>query len=73
MNSVAELQSCSGWQEAGTKGGGVNLTLAVALMALVAWIILGFVVPVGAGWVHLLLALGMILLVRRVVAGKSAW
>lgn len=42
-------------------------------MALVAWIILGFVVPVGAGWVHLLLALGMILLVRRVVTGKNAW
>ncbi|MBI1722521.1 MAG: hypothetical protein HYR48_01270 [Gemmatimonadetes bacterium] len=51
----------------------MNLTLAVAFMALVAWVILGFVVPVGAGWVHLLLALGMILLVRRVVTGKKAW
>ena len=51
----------------------MNLTLAVALMALVAWVVLGFVVPVGAGWVHLLLALGMILLVRRVVTGPKAW
>ena len=51
----------------------VNLTLAVALMALVAWIVLGFVVPVGAGWVHLFLALGAILLVRRVVTGRRAW
>lgn len=51
----------------------VNLTLAVALVALVAWIVLGFVVPVGSGWVHLLLALAMILLIRRVVTGKQAW
>jgi hypothetical protein len=51
----------------------MNLTLAVALAALVAWIVLGFVVPVGAGWVHLLLALGVMLLVRRVVTGKHAW
>ena len=51
----------------------MNLTLAVALMALVAWIVLGFVVPIGSGWVHLLLALAMILLIRRVVTGKQAW
>ena len=51
----------------------MNLTLAVALMALVAWVLLGFVVPVGAGWVHLLLAFGMILLVRRVVTGRRSW
>ncbi|MEK6768357.1 MAG: hypothetical protein AABY85_05130 [Gemmatimonadota bacterium] len=51
----------------------VNLTLAVALMALVAWIVLGFLVPLGAGWVHLLLAAGVMLLVRRVVTGRQAW
>ena len=51
----------------------MNLTLAVALMALVAWIVLGFLVPLGAGWVHLLLAAGMMLLVRRVVTGRQAW
>jgi uncharacterized membrane protein len=50
----------------------VNLTLAAALVALGLWILFGFVVPVGAGWIHLLLALGMILLIRRVVTGKEA-
>ncbi|MDO8665955.1 MAG: hypothetical protein Q7J79_05040 [Gemmatimonadales bacterium] len=51
----------------------MNLTLAVALMALVAWIVIGFLVPLGAGWVHLLLAAGVMLLVRRVVTGRRAW
>lgn len=59
------------WRKA--KEDTVNLTLAVALMALVAWIVLGFLVPLGAGWVHLLLAAGVMLLVRRVVTGRQAW
>lgn len=50
----------------------MNLTLASALIALAAWIVLGFVIPVGAGWPHLLLGLGAILLVRRVVTGPKA-
>lgn len=50
----------------------VNLTLIVGLLALALWIIFGFVVPVGAGWVHLLLALAMTLFVRRVVTGPGA-
>ena len=51
----------------------MNLSLVVGLLCLILWIVLGFVVPVGAGWVHLLLAAGVLLLVRRVVTGKSAW
>lgn len=50
----------------------MNLTLAIALLALALWIVFGFVVPVGAGWIHLLLALGMALLIRRVATGREA-
>ena len=50
-----------------------NVTLIVALLALIAWLVLGFVVPVGAGWPHLLLPLGVILLIRRVVVGPARW
>lgn len=43
-----------------------------ALIALVLWIVFGFVVPVGAGWVHLLLAVALVLFIRRVVTGPEA-
>jgi hypothetical protein len=42
----------------------MNATLAIATVCLVAWIILGFVIPVGIGAVHLLLAVAAVLLVR---------
>lgn len=42
------------------------------LVALALWVLFGFVVPVGAGWVHLLLALALVLLIRRVVTGPEA-
>jgi hypothetical protein len=42
----------------------VNWTLPVALLALLLWVIFGFLVPVGVGAVHLLLAVGTTLLVR---------
>jgi hypothetical protein len=44
-----------------------NLSLALGLVALVAWLVLGFLIPLGAGWIHLLLAAGVMLLVRAVV------
>jgi hypothetical protein len=50
----------------------VNLTLAAAIIALILWVLFGFIVPVGAGWIHLLLPLGMALLIRRVVTGPAA-
>lgn len=50
----------------------VNLTLVAALLALALWIALGFVLPVGAGWVHLFLAVGTVLLIRRIVTGPRA-
>lgn len=51
----------------------VNLTLALGLFSLVLWIALVFLLPVPAGWPHLFLAAGVILLIRRVVTGRSAW
>ena len=38
--------------------------LLVALVSLAAWIVFGFVMPVGVGAVHLLLAIGTTALVR---------
>jgi hypothetical protein len=51
----------------------MNVSLGAALLLLAAWVVLAFVVPVGAGWPHLLLAAGVILLIRRVVTGPKAW
>lgn len=42
----------------------MNATLAIAIVCLAGWIVLGFVVPIGIGAVHLLLAVGAVLLVR---------
>ncbi len=42
----------------------MNATLAIAIVCLAAWIVVGFVVPIGIGAVHLLLAIGSLLLVR---------
>ena len=51
----------------------MNRSLALGLVALALWITFGFVIPVGAGWIHLLLGLGVVLLARRVVTGRTAW
>ena len=40
-----------------------TLSLAAAILALVLWIVLAFVLALPAGWVHLFLALGTTLLV----------
>ncbi len=42
----------------------MRLTLLGALTLLVAWVIFGFITPVGVGAIHLLLAAGVTLLVR---------
>lgn len=51
----------------------MNPSLIGGILALVVWILGAFIVPVGAGWIHLFLALGVILLIRRVVTGPKAW
>jgi hypothetical protein len=42
----------------------LNLTLAIAVICLVAWVLVAFVTPVGIGQVHLLLGAGVTLYVR---------
>jgi len=49
-----------------------RLLLALGLACLVLWIVLGFVVPVGAGWPHLFLGAAALLLIRRVVGRGGA-
>jgi hypothetical protein len=51
----------------------MNVSLVLGLLCLAGWIVLAFVIPVGAGWVHLFLAAGVILLIRRVVTGRREW
>ncbi|HET7040662.1 MAG TPA: hypothetical protein VFI13_01525 [Gemmatimonadales bacterium] len=40
------------------------MTLLVAVLSLVAWVVFAFILKVGPGAIHLLLALGGTLLVR---------
>ena len=49
----------------------MNPSLAAALLALAVWVALAFVFHVEAGWVHLLMAAGVVLLIRRVVTGPK--
>jgi hypothetical protein len=51
----------------------VNISLIAGILALLAWIFLVFLHPLHTGWVHLLLGLGVVLLIRRVVTGRAAW
>jgi hypothetical protein len=51
----------------------MNVSLVVGLLCVAVWILLAFVVPVGAGWPHLFLAAGVIFLIRRVVTGRREW
>ncbi len=51
----------------------MNLSLVVGVVSLLVWIFLAFIHPLATGWIHLLLALGVVLLVRRVVTGRRAW
>jgi Flp pilus assembly protein TadB len=42
----------------------LTITLAIAVVCLVAWALLAFVTPVGIGQVHVLLGAGVTLYVR---------
>lgn len=48
----------------------MNLSLVLAITSLVLWIILGFVTPVAAGWVHLFYAASVMLVARRIMVGS---
>ena len=47
----------------------MTLSLVLALLSFALWIVLGFVTPVAAGWVHLFYAAAVILIARRVLVG----
>ena len=51
----------------------MNLSLILGIISLLLWIVLLFILHVPAGWPHLFLAAGVILLIRRVVTGRHAW
>jgi len=48
-------------------------SLGLGLLSLAAWFVGVWIIPVHAGWIHLFLAAGVILLIRRVVVRRSAW
>jgi hypothetical protein len=48
-------------------------SLGLALLSLAVWITGIWFVPVHAGWIHLFLGAGVLLLVRRIVVGRDAW
>lgn len=47
----------------------MNLTLFAAVVMLLLWIVLAFVLALPSGWVHGFYAAGWILLARRVIVG----
>jgi len=51
----------------------MNRTLILGVLCLAGWIVGVWILPVHAAWIHLLLAAGLILLIRRVVAGRTSW
>lgn len=48
----------------------MNLSVVLAMVSFLLWILLGFVTPVAAGWVHLFYAAGIILIARRILVGR---
>ncbi|MGH7533413.1 MAG: hypothetical protein ACREL4_09000 [Gemmatimonadales bacterium] len=48
-----------------------SLTLAAAIVSLALWVTFAFVLKVGSGAIHLLLALGVTLLVRWIALGNA--
>jgi uncharacterized membrane protein YhdT len=51
----------------------MNWSLGLGVLFLAVWVTGTFISPVHAGWIHAFLAAGVILLIRRVVTGRSAW
>jgi hypothetical protein len=49
----------------------MNLSLVLAIASFVVWIIVGFVSPIAAGWVHLFYAATVMLLARRILVGSA--
>ncbi len=50
----------------------MNVPLLVGVASLAAWVVLVFVVQVTAGWIHILLVLGVLALVKAIVEGSPS-
>jgi hypothetical protein len=48
----------------------MNLSLVCAIVMLLTWVALVFVVGVPTGWVHLLYAAAVVLFARRILLGR---
>ncbi len=48
----------------------MNFALGAAILCVIGWIILAFVLAIPSGWVHLPLALGAVLLARAIGEGR---
>lgn len=48
-----------------------RLSAIIGTLMLALWVVLGFLVPTGTGWVHLLLAAGVLLVIRAVVTASD--
>jgi hypothetical protein len=47
----------------------MTLSGLLAVVSFILWIVLGFVTPIAAGWVHLFYAAAVILIARRILVG----
>lgn len=47
----------------------MTLSLVLAIVSFALWIVLAFVTPVAAGWVHLFYAAAVVLISRRILVG----
>lgn len=50
----------------------MNVPLLVGVASLATWVVLVFVVQVTAGWIHILLVLGVLALVKAIVEGSPS-
>ncbi len=48
----------------------MNFALGAAILCVIGWIILAFVLAIPSGWVHLPLALGAVLLAKVIGEGR---
>ena len=48
----------------------MNHAAIAAVLCLLAWIVLAFVLALPSGWVHIPLMIGVLLIVKAIVDGK---
>lgn len=49
----------------------MNLSGAAAILCIILWVVLAFVLAFPTGWVHVPLILGVVLIVRAIVEGSK--